>query len=98
MSPKQKQDKSKTPEFLKQLEKENKFDINEYLRSVFGREPYVNNAKRRWRFLISFSKFVYQRKEVDFVTTVRWFARNGKRFCKCDRGWYSLYVPYLLRG
>ena len=77
MPPKQKQEKtSKKPEFLKQLENKEKFDITEYLKSVLGREPYVNNAKRRWRFLTSFCKFVYEKKQVNFVTVIRWFARN----------------------
>ena len=52
---------SERPEFLKQLEQD-EFDINEYLKSVLGREPYVHNAKRRWRFLVSFSRFIYEKK------------------------------------
>lgn len=66
----------KKPEFLRQLEKENSFDINEYLKNVLGREPYVNNAKRRWRFLSAFSKFVHEKQQVNFDTVIRWFARN----------------------
>ena len=70
--------KLEKPEFLKQLEKENKFDVVEYLKGVLGREPSVNNAKRRWRFLFSFSLFLFQRKEVTFITVVRWFAKYGE--------------------
>ena len=75
MPPKKKQEK---PEFLKQLEKENSFDIVEYLKGVFGREPHVKNSKRRWRFLVAFSNFVYQRKKVNFLTVVRWFGRYAE--------------------
>ena len=94
MPTKLKQEKSAhKPEFLKQLEKENKFNINEYLESIFGRQPYVNNSKRRWRFLISFSKFVYDKKEVDFVTVVRWFALNGE--VMLPRTIKESYINYL---
>ena len=94
MPPKKRQKQSsKRPEFLKQLEKENNFDIAEYLRNVLGREPYVNNAKRRWRFLSSFSKFVYEKKEVNFVTVVQWFARNGE--VMKPRTIKESYIEYL---
>jgi len=83
---------SKKPEFLKQLEQD-KFDINEYLKSVLGREPYVNNAKRRWRFLISFCKFVYENKKVNFVTVIRWFARNCEVMKR--RTIKESYIEYL---
>ena len=94
MPPKLKREKASTkPEFLKQLEKEDRFDINEYLKTIFGREPYVNNAKRRWRFLFSFSKFIYEKKEVNFVTVVRWFAR----YCEVmkPRTLKESYIEYL---
>ena len=68
--------KTEPPSFIDQEFNKNNIEINEYLKSVLGREPYVNNAKRRWRFLLSFSKFVYEKKEVNFVTVIRWFARN----------------------
>ena len=85
--------KQEKPEFLKKLEKENKFDINDYLRETLGREPYVNNAKRRWRFLLSFTKFVYKRKEISFITVVRWFAKNGE--VMKPRTIKESYIEYL---
>lgn len=92
---KQKQSTEKL-EFLKQLEKENNFDIDNYLREVLCREPYVNNAKRRWRFIISFTKFVYKQKEVDFITVVRWFARNGEVMnCRTIKENYIEYLELL---
>ena len=81
------------PDFLKQLEKNKKFDADEYLRQVLGREPYVNNAKRRWRFLWSFSKFVYKRQEINFITVVRWFAKNGE--VMKPRTIKESYIEYL---
>ncbi len=68
--------KTEPPSFVDQEFNKNNLDINEYLKSVLGREPIVNNAKRRWRFLTSFCKFVYENKEINFVTVIRWFARN----------------------
>ena len=93
MQSKRKQEKSsKQPEFLKQLKKQN-IDIDEYFRNIFGREPYVNNSKRRWRFLLSFSKFVYEKQEINFETVIRWFARNGE--VMKPRTIKESYIEYL---
>ena len=88
-----KQKSSSKPEFVKELEKEGNFDIDDYLKSVLGREPIVNNAKRRWRFLWAFSKFVYSRKEISFVTVVRWFAKYGE--VMKPRTIKESYIEYL---
>ena len=63
------------------------------MKTVLGREPYVNNAKRRWRFLLSFSKFVYEKREVNFGTVIRWFARNGE--VMKPRTIKESYIEYL---
>jgi hypothetical protein len=70
--------KTEPPHFVDQEIRKNNLDIDEYLRNNLGREPYVNNAKRRWRFLISFSKFVYEKQEINFNTVIKWFAVNGE--------------------
>jgi hypothetical protein len=93
LSPKKEQKQLEKPEFLKKFEKENNFDIDTYLRETLGREPYVNNAKRRWRFLWSFSKFVFQRKEINFITVVRWFAKNAE--VMKPRTIKESYIEYL---
>ena len=84
---------SKQPEFLKQLEKDKKFDINEYLRSVLGREPHVNNSKRRWRILWAFSKLVYEKQEVSFDYVIKWFAVYGE--VMKPRTVKESYIDYL---
>lgn len=71
--------RTEPPSFIDQEFNKNNLDIDEYLRSVLGREPYVNNAKRRWRFLNAFSRLVYEKKALNFVEIVRWFAKN----CEC---------------
>jgi hypothetical protein len=81
------------PHFVDALFSENEVDVDQYLRSVLGREPYVNNAKRRWRFLWSFSRFVYEKKALNFVTVVRWFARNGE--VMKPRTIKESYIEYL---
>jgi len=92
MPTKSKQKKSPKPEFLKQLE-QNKFNIDEYLKDKLGREPYVNNSKRRWRFLIAIAKFIYEKKIVRFEELVRWIAKN----CECMkiRTLKEGYLEYL---
>lgn len=94
MPPKMKQRKAtKKPEFLKNIEQKEDFDVDEYLKSVLGREPYVNNAKRRWRFLIAFCRFVYEKREVTYITMIRWFAR----YCEVmkPRTIKESYIEYL---
>ena len=68
--------KTEPPHFLDQEFNKSKFDIDEYLKSVLGKEPYVNNAKRRWRFLNAFSRLVYEKKSLNFDAVIRWFAKN----------------------
>jgi len=81
------------PHFIDQLYKENNVNPDQYLKKVLGDEPYVNNAKRRWRFLWTFCKFVFEKKEVNFVTVVRWFARNGE--VMKPRTIKESYIEYL---
>lgn len=81
------------PEFFDQLFDEKNFNVNQYLENVIGKEPYVNNAKRRWRFLWSFCVFIHSKKEVNFVTIVRWFARNGE--VMKPRTIKESYIEYL---
>lgn len=85
--------RTEPPHFVDKLFSKDTLDVGEYLQSVLGREPYVNNAKRRWRFLWSFSKFVFEKKEVNFVTVVRWFARNGE--VMKPRTIKESYIEYL---
>jgi hypothetical protein len=89
--PKQKRSPKK-PEFLKLLD-QNSLDIIEYLKSKLGKEPMGNYAKRRWRFLISFAKLVYEKKVLTFDNVVRWFAPNGE--CMKPRTIKEAYVEYL---
>ena len=67
-----------TPSFLKDSNR-NSLDIIEYLKNKLGKEPMGNYAKRRWRFLNSFAKLVYEKKVLAFDEIVRWFAKN----CEC---------------
>lgn len=85
--------KTEPPSFVDQEFNKNNLDIDEYLRTVLGREPYVNNAKRRWRFLKSFAKLVYEKKVLNFGEIVRWFAKNGE--CMKPRTIKEGYIEYL---
>ena len=85
--------KTEPPSFVTAEFNKKDLDINEYLTGVLGREPYVTNSKRRWRFLNSFARLVHEKKSLNFVTIVRWFARN----CECmkPRTIKEAYVEFL---
>jgi hypothetical protein len=61
------------------MEKVDETNINEYITSKIGMEPNAWGSKRRWHFLRTMAKHIYDLKKTDFDSFFVWTSAH----CQC---------------